>query len=234
MIRGFLSDVHGNVEALLEALKVLRAHGASEIYFLGDCVGYLPGVAALSALVHSDVKCIRGNHEAMLLAGNVDAEREKLYRFDDTRAEMTPAQREAIARWPASRTIPTRSGPLLLVHGSPRDPTFEYVQPDSSLDAFQLERGTTVFMGHTHRAFIRSHGEVRYVNVGSCAMPRDIAGIGTVAVHDDDRGEVRLLRFDIRPLIEAAIARCEGVHPSVLAALLRQADAAPAGDFVGK
>lgn len=88
-------------------------------------------------------------------------------------------------------------------------------------------------MGHTHRAFIRTtHGEVRYVNVGSCAMPRDVAGIGTVAVHDDDGGEVRMLRFDIRSIVEAALARCKGVHPSVLAALRRQADAAPAGDSV--
>ncbi len=233
MIRGFLSDAHGNVEAFNAGVALLHEQGAGEIYFLGDAIGYLPGIAVLSELVRRGILSIRGNHEAMLLSGNIDPERDKIYGLSRVRSELTRGLADAVAAWPASRTVETHSSRLLLVHGSPRDPTFEYVQPDSPLDTFQVPAGTTVFMGHTHRAFIRKCREVRYVNIGSCAMPRDAPGIGVVALHDDVSDQVRLLRFDIRSYITAAIVRSDGIHPSVLESLQRPAVGDPIGEEVG-
>ncbi|PIE52486.1 hypothetical protein CSA37_06785 [Candidatus Fermentibacteria bacterium] len=58
----FLSDVHGNMPALQEALKLIEESGAYLTVFLGDAVHYGPSPeAAVKLLMESDVECLQGN-----------------------------------------------------------------------------------------------------------------------------------------------------------------------------
>ena len=169
---GLLSDAHGNVEAFALACRVLERCGADELLFLGDAVGYLPGCGVAEAIVDAGIPRVRGNHEAMLLSGRVP-DAEDAYRLATTRTMLSPRMFEALASWPATRTLALACGDALLVHGSPCDPTFGYVYPDT--DLHELARpelaGTTVFMGNTHRPFVRRHGTTTFVNVGELRAP---------------------------------------------------------------
>ena len=42
MKRALISDIHSNIEALEAVLADIRAQGVTEIYCLGDLVGYGP------------------------------------------------------------------------------------------------------------------------------------------------------------------------------------------------
>jgi putative phosphoesterase len=65
---GFISDVHGDPEALERACNHLRALGADEILCAGDIVGYGPNPdAAVAFLAERGIRCVRGNHDRWAL-----------------------------------------------------------------------------------------------------------------------------------------------------------------------
>lgn len=213
---GLVSDAHGNSLAFDRAVSLLLAQGAERLYFLGDAVGYVPSTAVLDSLARlgDRVQCIRGNHEAMLLEGRVDPARECIYQFDALRQNLTSGQLEMISSWPAFRKDEIGGSSVLLVHGSPADPTYGYVYPDTDLATF-ASTAEWVFMGNTHHPFIREHAGTRYVNVGSCGMPRDDGRYGSVALLDTKARSARILRFDITAESRQVLEQFPTVHPSV-------------------
>jgi predicted phosphodiesterase len=223
---GFLSDAHGNVEAFELGHRVLRRFGADTIYFLGDAVGYLPGPSVVEAVLAEGIPSIRGNHEAMLLAAGSTIPHDDVYQLRSTAAAMAPALLESVARWPVSRELWLGSTRAVLIHGSPDDPTFGYLYPDSDLDRVAARpelSDATVFMGNTHRPFVRRRGSTTFVNVGSCGLPRDVGTLGACCVFDEQTGTARILRYDIRDAVARARRRCGPFHEMVDEVLARRA-----------
>lgn len=213
---GLISDAHGNGQAFDRAVSLLLAQGAERLFFLGDAIGYVPSAAVLDALARlgDRVQCIRGNHEAMLLEGQSDPARERVYQLEALRPQLTPAQLEMITSWPALRHEVIDSQRVLLVHGSPADPTYGYVYPDTDLAGFSPD-SDWVFMGNTHHPFIREQAGTCYVNIGSCGMPRDDGRYGSVALLDTKARSARILRFDITAESRQILEQFPMVHPSV-------------------
>jgi putative phosphoesterase len=213
---GLVSDAHGNSMAFEQAVALLLAQGAQRLYFLGDAIGYVPSTAVLDSLARlgNKVQCIRGNHEAMLLDGRCDIAREAVYQLDALRPKLTAVQLSMIAAWPALRYKVINGQRILLVHGSPADPTYGYVYPDSDLSGFAPD-ADWVFMGNTHHPFMREHAGTRYINVGSCGLPRDDGRYGSVALLDTQARSARILRFDITVESRHLLERFPAVHPSV-------------------
>lgn len=229
---GILSDAHGNAAALERGLAELRAAGASRFVFLGDALGYFPHRDTLDVLraLGDLVVCIRGNHERLILEGTPDPARDVVYQHGHIRHLLGPEDLAWIGGWPSHWELDTPRGRALFVHGSPADPTDGYVYPDTDLARFT---GTPpfVFMGHTHRPFIRVSGDTTFVNVGSVGMPRDVGTLGACGLFDTSKGAASLLRFDIREETRRTVAASRTVHPSVLA-LLDRGTTPIAGDVV--
>lgn len=213
---GVLSDAHGNSLAFDRAVSLLLAQGADRLYYLGDAIGYVPSAAVLESLVRlgDRVRCIRGNHEAMLLEGKIEPARDRVYQLEDLRDDLTPQQLDMISSWPTFRREEIDGSRVLLVHGSPADPTYGYVYPDTDLAGFAPD-ADWVFMGNTHHPFIRQHAGTRYVNIGSCGMPRDDGRYGSAALLDVKGHSVRILRFDITAESRQVLEQFPMVHPSV-------------------
>jgi predicted phosphodiesterase len=190
---GLLSDAHGDRGAFETGVRAVEGRGVDRIYFLGDSVGYTPGAAVVDAIDELCIPAIAGNHEAMVLATKPGAPDDR-YHLAQTRADLGEERLARIAAWPQARII---GGRALLVHGSPRDFTYEYVYPDSSLAPFVPCPWSVVCMGHTHRPFVRRAGHTTFVNVGSCALPRDADRRGAAAIVDTDTAAAEIIRFDI-------------------------------------
>lgn len=233
---GLLSDAHGNITAFERGMELLRAKGAEQIYFLGDAIGYVPNISVLERLYADGTPCLLGNHEAMLLSRRYAPEREAAYRLGEIAALLPNEILRWVANWPNSRVLPVAGGVALLVHGSPKDPTFDYVYPDTDLAQFaDAERnGKTlraVFMGNTHRPFVRDCGGVRFVNIGSCGMPRDDGAWGSVCLYDETDNAVRILRYPIDDTTQALRGRYADLHPAVLDAFARRSEGTPYGEL---
>jgi putative phosphoesterase len=231
MIHGLLSDAHGNLEAFRRGVDVLRASGAERVWFLGDAVGYLPGAPVVAAVATSADGAVLGNHDAAVLAGRVDDERDSVLRHGETTSSLSTADREVLAGWPERRVLDTPCGSVLMVHGSPDQPLEGYVYPDGDLAAVAAAGHRVVLMGQTHRPFTAEVAGTLVVNVGSCGLPRDCGSLGSVCLLDDETAAARILRYDITAETDAALARCGEVAPEVMAVLARRSPEGCMGDL---
>lgn len=222
MILGFLSDAHGNREAFDLGILLLRSKDAETIYFLGDAVGYMPGDAVLDGIRQAGAIPILGNHDASLLAREIDPEREHVLRLGETLQMATAGNLKFLATWPDHRVLESPSGTILLVHGSPANRLGGYLYPDTDLSPLSDLGARYIFVGQTHRPFVRRGEHATFVNVGSCGLPRDCGDLGAACVFDTQTGEVEILRFDIQEATRAALRRCGPVSPQVMAVFGRR------------
>lgn len=222
MIIGLFSDVHGNLVALKQCLSALSRADADKSYFLGDAVGYYPdGNTVLSLLAERQIECIRGNHDAMLVGDlPLDANKDIVYGLERQRKGITSSNTNFVKSWPLKRTVRIDKYNILIVHGSPVDPLGGYTYPDSDLVPFTELPYDIIFLGHTHRPFIREISAVRVVNVGSCGLPRDQGNLLSYAIFDTETGDIRILREEVDT--ELLLREYRHIHPSVVACIKRK------------
>jgi predicted phosphodiesterase len=143
-----LSDIHANLIALDAVLA--DAGSVDAVWQLGDVVGYGPepdGVVARLASIGAIG--VRGNHDAIACGGS------GIEWFNPEARRALEWTREVISadtqRWLAALPERWSSGQFTLVHGSPRDPTWEYVVSAAVARAGMAALSTRHGLhGHTH------------------------------------------------------------------------------------
>jgi predicted phosphodiesterase len=211
-----LSDIHANLAALNAVRDDLPE--VDETWVLGDIVGYGPQPnEVIRVLQEMAARSVMGNHDGAAI-GTVDVDwfNPDAARAIDWTAEVVDENSRAyIAALPEIR----REGELTAVHGSPRDPTWEYITGTSVAEA-NLPAFDTRFClhGHTHVpvVFRAEDGRVELVpatpdrpisldagrgllNPGSVGQPRDGNPAASYLVMDTDtsQAEFRRVRYDI-------------------------------------
>ncbi|MFK7989179.1 MAG: metallophosphoesterase [Sandaracinaceae bacterium] len=176
----FLSDIHGNLEALDAIASDLDRRVVREVYVAGDLLlgGDAPA-EVFKRLQQLDAKCIRGLSDTALvkvrpeaLAPGDEAQVRRAAAFKSTRDAVGELALKYLERLPDQLRIPMiDGGEILMVHGSPRDPTTEMSidMTDDELRALvDDDPADIVVCGGSHVAFQRDlDGETRVVNVGS-------------------------------------------------------------------
>jgi putative phosphoesterase len=213
---GIISDAHGNVHAFNRGINLLTKLGADEIIFLGDAIGYIPSVKVLQSLMAlENLKiCLRGNHEDMLINDLYSIKNDEVYQISRTKSLLTEKMVRFISEWPSTFNINLSIGSALFVHGSPSDPIYGYVYPDTNLSSY-APNADYVFMGNSHYPFIRQNNNTTYVNVGSCGLPRDNGKYGAMGLFDSESGRIQILRFPIESGTSKTLSEVTDVHPSV-------------------
>jgi predicted phosphodiesterase len=185
-----ISDVHSNVAALDAMLDALRPFDA--VWHMGDVVGYGPQpVEAIERLAAVQATSVLGNHDAAVL-GTISSgwfNNDARAAIEWTADRLTPAARH----WLASLRETVVLHDFTLVHGSPREPLFEYVMsPETARPSIELLMSLYGAVGHTHIPLLfRIDGEDTeailaedgltvelderrlIVNPGSVGQPRD-------------------------------------------------------------
>lgn len=200
-----LSDIHANLVALD---AVLAAVGTVDgIRVLGDIVGYGPEPdAVVDRLRAAGATGVLGNHD-LVAVGRLGPElfnRDARLAIEWTRDRIAPATRDWLAALPDRST----EGSFTLVHGSPRDPTWEYILDEriaaENLAAFE---SPYCLFGHTHLpaafratergvvggaaatdAQVRLDARRALLNPGSVGQPRDGDPAAAWALLDTDAG----------------------------------------------
>jgi diadenosine tetraphosphatase ApaH/serine/threonine PP2A family protein phosphatase len=184
-----LSDIHANLPALDAVLADVGA--VDGIWHLGDVVGYGPDPDGVVARLR-DVGAIgvRGNHDAAACGGpeiewfNPDARRA----MEWTRTAIGQPAIAWLTALPERRTVDGCE----LVHGSPREPIWEYITSAAiARDNLAVLGAPIGLHGHTHIpvAFVEDDSRVdrvsprgsqlelrgrrALVNPGSVGQPRD-------------------------------------------------------------
>jgi putative phosphoesterase len=198
-----LSDVHSNLEALEAASKNLDAN---KILVLGDSIGYGANPnEVLDWLQRNKCICIKGNHEEAVISGetgwfNPFAARAILW----TRQKITSANMNFIKSLEAKKIVAVGGLKIVMCHGSPNDPLYEYVYKETHEHLFdyylQKENSNVIAMGHTHLPYLWVGNNGTVLNPGSVGQPRDgdkRASFATMDVEDGVLVEHHRVEYDI-------------------------------------
>jgi predicted phosphodiesterase len=161
-----IGDVHTEATRLDLVLAHARRVGVDAVLCVGDIVdGPEDAVRCIELLRDHGVITVRGNHER--------------WQLDGESAEPLEAPgwaRAWLAALPATRTIETVAGPLLLCHGVGTDdmtrllPWDEGYALDSNFALWELvadRRFRLAVGGHTHRRMARRFDDLTFLNPGT-------------------------------------------------------------------
>ncbi|MGE0790979.1 MAG: metallophosphoesterase [Sandaracinaceae bacterium] len=187
----FLSDIHGNLRALDAVLEELQRRVIERIYVAGDhLLGGDDPVGVYKRLMQVNAICTRGPGDAALvqidpdaLSPDGDEQREAARRFKETRRALGDLALKFLERLPETRRIPLVDGSeILMVHGSPADPSVEISDDLSDEEMVELladDPADIVVCGASHVPFTRELPEARVIGLGSVGQAPD----GSVAFY---------------------------------------------------
>ena len=227
MRSALVSDIHGNWEALCAVAADIDRRSIETVYCLGDIVGYGPDPDLCLDFVRQRCRIVLlGNHEEALLRPPIGFHSLAREALGWTRQRLFspwahPLRSFRYARFLRSLPRKASADGCLLVHGSPREPTSEYLLAREFLlldepvlaELFAFPE-PICFTGHTHMPCvfaadrIASPGGVDgqeiplesrklIVNVGSVGQPRDRNPRACYVEFTGDRVIFRRLEYDL-------------------------------------
>ena len=159
-MKAIISDIHSNLEALQAVLNDIAKHNVTEIYCLGDIIGYGPNPRECIDLAMKCQVVLLGNHDqgAIFDPDGFNPPAERAIFWTRTQLESSPEnQTKREKRWEflAERPRTFKEDGLLFVHGSARNPLNEYVFPEDIYNQRKMDRIFAMierycFQGHTH------------------------------------------------------------------------------------
>ncbi len=211
-----LSDIHSNLAALDAVRADLPEH--DQVWVLGDIVGYGPQPnEVIRVLQELGARSVLGNHDGAAIGtvGTDDFNPEAAAAIRWTSTVLDDNAKAYLSSLPEVR----REEPLTAVHGSPRDPIWEYITSTSiamaNLDAFDTP---ACLFGHTHQPIVFVANEGRgtalaaipdepmpldadrvLLNPGSVGQPRDGNPTSSYLMLDTDANTAvfRRVAYDI-------------------------------------
>jgi hypothetical protein len=148
-VKAIISDIHSNLEALKAVLDDIEKQSVTEIFCLGDVIGYGPNPRECIDLVMSCRVVLLGNHDqgALFDPDGFNRAAEMAIMWTRQQLELPSEARSAQAkRWEflAERPRSHREDGYLYVHGSARNPLNEYVFPDDPRACYVLLDDDTI------------------------------------------------------------------------------------------
>ena len=232
-VKAIISDIHSNLEAFQAVVKDIESQGITEIYCLGDVVGYGPNPRECVDLVMQCKLVLLGNHDqgAMFDPEGFNPSAERAIFWTRQQLETADGNRQLKEkRWEflAERPRQHRDNSNLFVHGSARNPLNEYVFPEDIYNQRKMERIFALvdkycFQGHTHVPGIftenlqfHSPEDVDYTyvldgkktlcNVGAVGQPRDGDWRACYVLLDDETIRYRRVEYDVETTIKKIYA----------------------------
>lgn len=199
----FISDIHGNYEALKAVFSEIDRLGISDVYCAGDIVGYYSQInECCNELRQRGIPSVMGNHD-WYMAGGGFCPRSKS--VNDCLVYLRSVIDIENLNWLKSLPVQMQIGQIKMVHGGWADPLDEYLKPTQ--EYFEQVEGELFVSGHTHVQMLKNFGSKIYCNPGSVGQPRDGDPRAAFAVFDGLNFELHRVEYDMQKvfdLMEAA------------------------------
>lgn len=224
-----ISDIHANLAAFTAVLDDIERRGGMEkVWCLGDVVGYGPEPhRCLELLRQTNHICVAGNHDLAAI-GKIDTAEfnpDAAASCHWTAQQLGATDREYLSNLP----LVIEEDDFTLVHGSPREPVWEYlISTGMAKENFAYFKTPFCLVGHSHKPLVFSHtedgdysssqfspaiklalGKNRLIiNPGGVGQPRDGDPRASYAIYDSEARLVRLYRvlYDIRATQDRMVA----------------------------
>lgn len=192
---GIISDIHGNYEALKIVLATLDAMNVTEIYCLGDVVGYYSQVnECCDELRKRNIPCLMGNHDWYMASGGFCPRSKSVNDcLEYQRKVITQKNIEWLRTFEVQRFV----GSIHMVHGGWADPIDEYLLEPNE-EYFSKIEGKNFISGHTHLQSLHIFKNKTYCNPGSVGMPRDNDPRAAFATFESGEFTLHRLAYDMQ------------------------------------
>lgn len=207
-----ISDVHGNLYALMKVLEDIDDQKVDLTVCLGDLVGYGPHPnEVVSMIKRRNIPCIKGNYDASVVDGDFTFIREtniNSFALPWAVNEVRAANKYYLDNLPTSMTFDFNEKKIKLVHGSP-NAINEYLLEDDSNTAKVMESldEDILICAHTHIPSVKAFGNKLFINDGSVGKPKIGTPESTYCILDiDNSGSVkpiiRHVSYELKGLIK--------------------------------
>ena len=198
----FISDIHGNYEALTSVLSEIDRMRVDKIFCGGDVVGYYSQInECCDELRRRRIPSVMGNHDWYMAGGGFCPRSRSVNDcLEYQRTIIEPGHLEWLRTFP----VELRVEEVRLVHGGWADPIDEYLKPTE--DYFEKVEGRVFVSGHTHIQRVDRFGEKIYCNPGSVGQPRDGDPRAAFAVYEAGEFTLHRVEYDVQRVFELMAA----------------------------
>ncbi|MBN1256844.1 MAG: metallophosphoesterase family protein [Planctomycetes bacterium] len=213
----FVSDVHGNLEAFQSVLQDIAEEGVTEIYHLGDIIGYgEAGAACLRILREKGIRTVQGNHDGNIRPPRDEAMRpEAQWVLEREFNLLTEEEIDWLMKLPDREIIDDL---FIIVHGAltHRD---DYIIDSKSfatnMEIMNSRYGAIplCFFGHSHMPMVLGGAKAEtsfhdnrtiklenfvsyFINPGSVGQPRDKCPLASYAIYDREANTITIRRVE--------------------------------------
>jgi putative phosphoesterase len=179
----FISDIHGNYHALKEVFKQIKKLDIKKIYCLGDIVNYYYDPdKCIDLLIKNKVKCIKGNHEKILLSSLKKKELRNFFaeRYGNSihinLKKIKKRHLNFIKSLPSRMNIRIGKKKTIIAHGAPWKNDFYFYKNTKKkwINKIKKYDKEIFILGHTHHPMnLRLSNKKIIINPGSIGQPRN-------------------------------------------------------------
>lgn len=192
-----LSDIHGNIDALVAAYKAATEVNPDKIYHLGDLGGYAPFVnEVVDFLIEHKIEGVQGNYDHTVAT---DAEHcgckyedpiqsaLATQSFEWTKKHVSQQSIAYMAGLPNIIEFQTDGRRVALFHATPHKNNIYWLEERD--EKFFLEMAGKVdadvmIYGHTHKPYRKDIDSKVFINAGSVGKPKDGDPRACIAIVD--------------------------------------------------
>jgi len=182
MLIALISDIHGNLPALMAVLKDAAKANAQQIWCLGDLVGYIPFPNECIKLVRKNAsESIVGNYDLKVIdfkhkesEWKKSKKQAKFDAFEWNSRNLNPKSQKYLCSLPQEIRYKIGKFEILLTHGSPQsidEPVLTETPQARLVELGKIAGSDIIMMGHTHRFMNRKVGNQCFINPGSVGLP---------------------------------------------------------------
>lgn len=193
-----ISDIHGNIYALMKALEDIDDQKVDKIVCLGDFVGYGPHPNEVIALIkRREIPCIKGNYDASVVNGGYTYIRNteiNSFSLPWTCSELRTSNKFYLDSLPEQLKYTVNGVNICFTHGSP-NLISEYLFEDAeNTEKIMKDFADDILVcAHTHIPYTKEVSGKLIVNVGSIGKPKIGRPNSTYAILDiSESGKVNV------------------------------------------
>tara|TARA_B100000787_G_scaffold98458_1_gene72610 strand:- start:7953 stop:8648 length:696 start_codon:yes stop_codon:yes gene_type:complete len=211
----FISDIHGNYDALKEVFKQINKLDIKEIYCLGDIVNYYyEPDKCIDLLIKNKVKCIKGNHEKIFLKV---LKKKKLRDFFAEKygnsihinlKKLKKKHLDFIKSLPNRINFKIGKKKTIIAHGSPWKIDFYFYENTQNKWINKIkEYDEEIFiLGHTHYPMnLKLSNKKIVMNPGSIGQPRNKSNKACWSIINDQNMKIQFMetKYPLKNLIRS-------------------------------
>ena len=209
---GIISDIHGNIYALMRVLEDLDDQKVDTIICLGDLVGYGPHPNEVVSMIRrKNILCIKGNYDASVVDGAYTYIRDTAinsFSLPWTVEELRAENRYYLDNLPTNITLDFNGKRIKFVHGS-NNSINEYLLEDSdnTINIMNSLEEDVLVCAHTHLPSIKEYNSKLFVNDGSVGKPKIGSPDSTYCILDVDKdgnikGKIRHVSYEYKRIVK--------------------------------